>query len=573
MISQRVSFTLVLALVCVPAAHAGGNEAGTAAASFLTLGSGAGYLGMGGAALGASDGLAAAGWNVAALGWQRETEMLLSHASLPDQSVQEWAAVGGPLGHWRARWALTGLYRGEGSIEGRDAFNTSTGSFSVSSIALGARLARPIGALATVGLGVQYVREDLGTVAGSGATLDGGVQVRAGDFGIGLAAQNVGGRMSYDGTFYPFPANVGVGASYAVPGRGLRLALDANFPRRYYSDVRGGAEWTWRERVALRAGYRAELGAPSNDALSGPSFGMGTGVGAAWFDYGYLISGLGESQHRLSISFLPGRMGGVAQRAAEVTAPRHAATAAPSRVQAPAAAAPERERERATPATGTAAPARTAAVPAAPAAPPETPAAKPAAPPRTAAMAPASASAPPAAAPATAMVAPKTAPSTTPAPATVAAAPAAASPAPSAVTPAAPAAAPAPKPAAPAPPAETPAPATATAAPKTAASARETVAPAAETPPAAPAAPQPASPASDRATAASRPGSAPAGSVGPAPARPAPARPRAVKVKAGDTLRSMARAYGTSVEAIMYENNLTSDRIRVGQSLKLPAPR
>ena len=111
------------------------------------------------------------------------------------------------------------------------------------------------------------------------------------------------------------------------------------------------------------------------------------------------------------------------------------------------------------------------------------------------------------------------------------------------------------------------------AAPNSATAAPPAVTPAAAEPPAVTPAPKTAAPAPERATPASRAGAAPASSVGPASARPAPARPREVKVKAGDTLRSLARTYGTSVEAIMYENNLTSDRIQVGKVLKLPARR
>lgn len=50
---------------------------------------------------------------------------------------------------------------------------------------------------------------------------------------------------------------------------GLRVALDANFPNVYYQDVRIGAEWRWRDLLALRAGYRRELDAPADLCESG----------------------------------------------------------------------------------------------------------------------------------------------------------------------------------------------------------------------------------------------------------------------------------------------------------------
>jgi LysM repeat protein len=45
----------------------------------------------------------------------------------------------------------------------------------------------------------------------------------------------------------------------------------------------------------------------------------------------------------------------------------------------------------------------------------------------------------------------------------------------------------------------------------------------------------------------------------------------AYTVKSGDTLTRIAKAHGTTVKAIRAENNLTTDHIKVGQKLKLPA--
>jgi LysM repeat protein len=42
-------------------------------------------------------------------------------------------------------------------------------------------------------------------------------------------------------------------------------------------------------------------------------------------------------------------------------------------------------------------------------------------------------------------------------------------------------------------------------------------------------------------------------------------------VKSGDTLTKIAKAQGTTVKAIRGENNLTTDHIKVGQKLKIPA--
>jgi LysM repeat protein len=45
----------------------------------------------------------------------------------------------------------------------------------------------------------------------------------------------------------------------------------------------------------------------------------------------------------------------------------------------------------------------------------------------------------------------------------------------------------------------------------------------------------------------------------------------AYTVKSGDTLTKIAKAHGTTLKAIRAENNLTTDHIKVGQKLKIPA--
>ncbi len=237
-----------------------------------------------------------------------EPEAVLSHAGLPNKSLQEWGALGARIGRSQTRWAVGGLYQGEGSFQGLDATGAPTGSFSASSMAFGATMAQQIGKRVTLGLGAKGVREKLATVSGSGFTFDAGMMVRAGMFGFGFAAQNLGGQMRYGAASYPFPSNYGVGAAFTHRTSGVRIAVDANFPSAYHADVRTGVEWNHKGTVALRTGYRHELGSAA-DPLSGATFGLGAGTNGMWIDYGYLLSGDGQGQHRLGLRFNLGRLG------------------------------------------------------------------------------------------------------------------------------------------------------------------------------------------------------------------------------------------------------------------------
>jgi LysM repeat protein len=609
-----IAATLALASVS-SSSWAGIDKAGTTAANFLSVGSGAEVLGMGGATLGGGLGLNAAVWNIAALGGMSGTEYVFSHASLNGASPQEWVAAGGRMGAGHTRWGLSALYQGDGTFDGRDASNNPTGSFSASSMALGGQIAQRIAPTVTAGLGLKYVSEKLGAISGGGVTFDAGLQVQAGPIGVGAAAQNAFGKMSYSGATFDFPTNYGLGLSAKLPMSGLSFAFDANFPTAYYKDVRGGFEWRWHDRLALRSGYRKELGSGEGEPLGGPTFGMGAGANGFWFDYGYLVGGTsGAGQHRVGLTFRPGILnGGLAALTPDLPR-RHAEKPAilsePKPASAPrretreesalAPAASDKTNFKVAPAV-TATPSRstspeTAGSAAQAPAPITVKTKTPPSPASAASLVPA---APPVAAPANVKpassvpaslvpAAPARPVTTTPA-ATPKIAPPATSSTPAVVT--APRSTPAvvtPPHSNPAvitsPPASTPAVVTAppaTAVPPSAPPAKAQPEPTVEpvkvqpAPAAAPATSVVTPPASTPATppaAAATIAPSPPAATKPAPAAPATSpRPSTIKVKSGQTLADIARQWGVTPESIMMVNNLVSDRVKPGKTLKLPA--
>ena len=68
--------------------------------------------------------LTAGSWNPAALGWMDEGAVAITHAGLDNGSLQEWLGTGGRLGRSGTRWSLSGLYQGDGTLDGRDARTT-----------------------------------------------------------------------------------------------------------------------------------------------------------------------------------------------------------------------------------------------------------------------------------------------------------------------------------------------------------------------------------------------------------------------------------------------------------------
>ena len=338
------TFAAYAAFALSPAtARAGGDAAGTAVGSFLSIGNGTSVLSMAGATLASGNDLAAASWNVASLAHLDALEFALAHAPLPGGATQDWLAGGGRLGHAGTRWGAQALFHREGDIDGRDAANNPTGTFAVQDIALGASLAQPLGAFVTAGAGIEWVYESYYVTAGSGVSFSTGVRADAGPLGFAIAARHIGGAMHYPNATYDLPAVVAGGVSWTDVAHGLRVNADFEAPSHYYDTARFGGEWLWHERVAFRAGYRLALGAPSDATVSGPTFGIGAGLGTVWMDYSFLLDG-GDTggEHRVGLTFRPGlpaRLTAFAPREHSARKPKPVrADAAP--VPAPATPAP-----------------------------------------------------------------------------------------------------------------------------------------------------------------------------------------------------------------------------------------
>lgn len=569
-------------LIAAPApSRAGIERAGTTAANFLQIGTGAGTLGMGGATLGLAGGdLGSITWNAASLAHLRETQIAFSHVGLAQSSAQEWAAVAGRMQNVPFRWAFSGLYQGDGSFEGRDALGNPTGNFSASSMAFGANGAYTFMEKVSVGVGVKYVSEALADVHGSGTAIDLGVHVTHGRYGFGAAMQNTAGKMKYEGASYPFGASMGLGVSMTDPATGVRAALDFNVPNAYYPDVRAGVEWMYHNRFALRTGYRYELGAEASEPMTGPTFGMGAGANGFWLDYALLLGGAsGDGQHRVGLTFRPGAMN-FGSLAGGESAPSPAVSAAPKQGRTETAKSeetrapkkPQNSKKSKHPVPAPPASAGKPAVSGAPlaaetqkpvtkdagpialdTAPPRPLGAKMAETPRSmpAAAKPAQAAntAPANTAPARPAETPKTMPFVIPPPAAPKPAPAVGTPI-ETPKPAVTKSAEMPKPAeVVAPPVETPKPVA-------------VVMPPVETP-------KPAEAEATPAPVAQAP--KPVETKKPEAAKPAAPRPAQVVVKKGQTLEDIASEWGTSAAAIMMENNLvTSKAPKPGTKLKLP---
>jgi LysM repeat protein len=596
-------FLLAIALLAARPALAGIELAGTTGANFLSIGPGASLIGMGGTGIAGYPDLSAMAWNAASLGLMNESQLMLTHMPLPNSASQEWMSFGGRMGEAPTRWALSGRYEGDGSFKAYDALGNLTGTFNASSLALGVNAARALDRHTVVGMGAKFVNENLGAVSGYGGTFDIGVIYRAGPLSLGAAAQNMGGSMKYDSLAYSMPLNFGTGLSLRSVKTGLSASVDFNHPNAYYDDVRTGAEWMWKDHMALRIGYRQELNAPSDDPMNSVSAGFGFGGHGMWLDYGFVASGDGTSQQRITLRVSPKDWGflsadvdnpnGSEGSAAASAPPARQPSAASSGSGTPASVAPAAAATSTTSGAVASAPSSSTSVAGAPAPAAALPVAAPITTSSASSTAPATKATPTSSSSASASTRTVSATSSTPAPAPAAVMPPPVAPIPSAPLPSKSSTSPVKsEPATPAPELTTLVPVTppAVPAPKPVAASRPTTLPGVSAP-----APQlqpseapvttpandgsaAAAPAKGKRAEASAPAAAPAVAATPAVAS-APVvesavgtdgKPVRIHVKKDETLESIAKRFGTTKAALMMENNLVTEKLHLGQELKIP---
>jgi hypothetical protein len=293
---------MAVALACASAASAGVEGAGTRAAGFLATDDAPAALGMAGAVLAQGSDVQGAAFNPAALGWLGAQQMTLAHTQLEDETSREWLALGTHLGRSRTVLGLVALAHDEGTIDGRDAQGQSIGELHAQDLALSLQLARTLGAHASIGGAAHVVNQRIAGESGAGFAFDLGAQWRSGPLSLGLAGRDFGGGMYWQGEQWRMPARLAGGIALEHEASGLGVAADLEAPADYYRILRIGAQWRWRDRFALRAGWRDEQAAPRSDELGGPSFGFGAGLGACWLDYGYTIADQGLGTHRIGLS-------------------------------------------------------------------------------------------------------------------------------------------------------------------------------------------------------------------------------------------------------------------------------
>lgn len=297
---MRSARALVLAVLSLALARPCWAGAGAEPFDFLFLDANARPVGMGGAYTALANDANALLYNPAGLGQVKRHEATFMHNAYMQGITQEYAAYASPQG-----WSANLNYLSFGGVKKTSLSNPSGagwGDTGLSDLALGAGYGRTLTESLALGVSVKYIRETIDDVAAQGFALDAGglyaVPALSG-LTVGLAVQNLGPTVRYDGASENLPLNLRAGAAYGfkVRGRENALALDVTKERSQGALVAVGAETRVLEPLALRMGFNTR-----NEAGIGITAGFGYLFKAGSVDYAFVpMEGLGDA-HRISVT-------------------------------------------------------------------------------------------------------------------------------------------------------------------------------------------------------------------------------------------------------------------------------
>jgi hypothetical protein len=311
------------------------TKVGTSMGQFLLIEPSARLAGMGNAGTTAREEVNAAYFNPAAIGYLDRYAAQFTHAKWFADIQYDYAAVAIPLGGDKGNLAasLTSLNSGDIEVRTVDAPLGTGERFRVSDVALAVGYGRRITTLFSLGLQAHYVQETILNSSARAMVMSAGTLYRLGERGL-----EIGSSISYFGTGahysgrdlairfdanrdvygdnstlpadqstgqFPVPVlfRIGLGLPMRLmPDHEFRLAIDGSHPSDNTESVSFGGEWTYRQLLALRAGYQNLF---MQDSELGLTFGAGfrTRVGDTRLHADYAWAGhqrLGGT-HRISI--------------------------------------------------------------------------------------------------------------------------------------------------------------------------------------------------------------------------------------------------------------------------------
>lgn len=311
------------------------TKVGTSAAQFLKLGVGARPIALGGSYVAEASDLSALYWNPAGLARLGGMSVQLAHTEYLADVNYNFAAFGTDLGNM-GTLALAILFLDSGNMEVRTADQPEgTGEqFKVQDFAIQASYARSLTDRFSIGGSLKYIQERIWHSSASTVAFDVGTLFTTPfeRLNLGVSMSNFGPKMrmagrdilfsedpnpNQDGNVeivnselqtdeHPLPLLFRVGLSLdavQVAGHRVLLTTDAAHPNDNSEYINLGGEYSFRDLVALRVGYRNLF---EEDGEQGLTFGGGLNLRVdrslrARIDYAYADFGRLDQTHWFTV--------------------------------------------------------------------------------------------------------------------------------------------------------------------------------------------------------------------------------------------------------------------------------
>jgi hypothetical protein len=300
---------LALLLAALPA---GGwaSGPGTTAAPFLKAAMSPRAVAMGGAYSAIADDSGAVFVNPAGLVQFEAREVALDFSTyLQDAKMGNLSYAGNVRDN---RFGLGVTFMTVGGIERRGLADTAgmipeAGSFDASDMAVTLAYAKKDFSPSLLpnldgGFSVKFIRSAIDDESAFALALDAGAIYKAADkIKFSLAVQNLGTKMKFVDESDPLPLNIRAGGVYAASAR-LKLAGELSGylqDEKFYPSL--GAEYWFRDALALRGGYKFGYDTANLGAEVGLSLGFGVKVQGLGVDYAFLPFGDLGSIHRFGV--------------------------------------------------------------------------------------------------------------------------------------------------------------------------------------------------------------------------------------------------------------------------------
>jgi hypothetical protein len=240
--------------------------------------------------------------NPAGLAATEQGNVALGHVAWLQDVNLEYGSIAFPINE---RWTVNAsvVYLGFGEVTGYDIYGDPTGSVPAYDFMGALSAAVMVIDRWSVGLTVEYIRQQLDRHAATAFAADLGVQYQSQNWTVGVVVSDVGNSVKFLSVDERLPSAVRIGFSVRPFASDVTWATD--FSKQFHggSEVGNGFEYGYNEKYFWRGGMRLTQYEASPGWKESFSTGFGLRFGSYEIDYSFVLGNsiTGEDLHRFSV--------------------------------------------------------------------------------------------------------------------------------------------------------------------------------------------------------------------------------------------------------------------------------